>query len=136
MQKNFYQWKMFTTGEEDCLYLNIFRPQHIYEKMPVFVYFPHSDLMYGSGTYYDTAPDQIMQNRVIILVVIQYRVGVLGFLSTGDSNAPGNYGLKDQALGLAWVRQNIASFSGDPNNITVFGDLTVQYQLMRPQISE
>ncbi|XP_004648882.1 bile salt-activated lipase-like, partial [Octodon degus] len=46
----------------------------------------------------------------------------LGFLSTGDSNLPGNYGLRDQHMAIAWVKRNIAAFGGDPNNITIFGE--------------
>ncbi|TKR70814.1 hypothetical protein L596_022788 [Steinernema carpocapsae] len=57
----------------------------------------------------------------VIVVTIQYRLGLLGFLSTGDKNCPGNLGLWDQTLAVKWVKDNIESFGGDPNNLTVFG---------------
>jgi carboxylesterase type B len=83
------------------------------------------------------APDWLMDPRntlQIVLVVVQYRVGFMGFFSTGDQSAPGNLGLKDQQLALQWIKNNIASFSGSPNDITVFGDATIQYQLTRPVV--
>ncbi|KAG8535318.1 hypothetical protein GDO81_028831 [Engystomops pustulosus] len=58
----------------------------------------------------------------VIVVTFNYRLGPLGFLSTGDANAPGNYGLWDQHMAIAWVRRNIVSFGGSPDNITIFGE--------------
>lgn len=55
-------------------------------------------------------------------MTINYRLGVLGFLSTEDSNAPGNYGMKDVIKALEWVRYNIRNFGGDPDNVTIFGE--------------
>ena len=57
----------------------------------------------------------------IVVVSIQYRIGALGFLSTEDSIAPGNYGLHDQVMALKWIKANIARFGGDPNQVTVDG---------------
>jgi carboxylesterase type B len=63
-------------------------------------------------------------------------VNVLGFLSTGDDESPGNYGLKDQAAALLWVQENIAVFGGNPNNVTIFGQSAggalVHYQILSP----
>lgn len=58
----------------------------------------------------------------VIVVTFNYRVGPLGFLSTGDASAPGNYGLWDQHMAIAWVKRNIAAFGGDPDNLTIFGE--------------
>ncbi|XP_006894494.1 PREDICTED: bile salt-activated lipase-like [Elephantulus edwardii] len=66
--------------------------------------------------------EQIATRGNVIVVTFNYRVGPLGFLSTGDSNMPGNYGLRDQHMAIAWVKRNIAAFGGDPNNITIFGE--------------
>ena len=72
------------------------------------------------------------------LLVYNYRVVYffLGFLSTGDSVIPGNAGLKDQVMSLKWVQKNIASFGGDPNQVTIFGEsaggASVGYLLLSP----
>ncbi|CAK9254046.1 unnamed protein product, partial [Sphagnum jensenii] len=62
-------------------------------------------------------------DRDVVVVTFNYRVGLLGFLSTDDENASGNWGLHDKtkSLALEWVRNNIASFHGDPNTVTIFG---------------
>lgn len=57
----------------------------------------------------------------IVLVTIQYRLGILGFLSTGTEEAPGNNGLKDQVMALRFVRDHIEKFGGDPNSVTAMG---------------
>lgn len=57
----------------------------------------------------------------VVVVSINYRLGALGFLSTGDANSPGNYGMLDQAMAVKWVHDNIENFNGDRNSITLFG---------------
>lgn len=72
----------------------------------------------------------------MILVVVQYRLGLLGFFSTGNEEVPGNNGLKDQAFSIRWVNENIQAFGGNPNNVTIFGEsaggASVMYQLLSP----
>ena len=60
-------------------------------------------------------------DKDVVLVSLNYRLGVFGFFSTGDSAAPGNFGLKDQVLALKWVQNNIKAFGGDPKKVTIFG---------------
>ena len=57
----------------------------------------------------------------MVVVVIQYRLGAFGFLTTEDSAAPGNYGMLDQVAALKWVKGNINNFGGDPGKVTIFG---------------
>ena len=73
----------------------------------------------------------------VVVVVMNYRLNVFGFLSTGDSVIPGNFGLWDQKLALEWVRDNIADFKGDNSKITIFGEsaggFSVGYQMLSPR---
>lgn len=111
-------------GEEDCLYLNIYTP-----KLPgesngflhaVMVWIHGGGFSIGDGNSWIYGPDYLVAEGVV-LVTINYRLGPLGFLSTGDSVIPGNNGLKDQVMALRWVQQNVAQFGGDPGNVTIFG---------------
>lgn len=75
----------------------------------------------GGGNTNWYAPDTLL-DRDVVLVSPNYRLGPLGFLTTGDEIVPGNNGLKDQVLVLKWIKQNIAQFGGDPDSVTVFGE--------------
>lgn len=111
-------------GSEDCLYLNIYRPKYAYqgiENLPVMFYIHGGGLFAGLATPDLVGPEYFMDNGQVILVTVAYRLGVFGFLSTGDSEAPGNLGFKDQAVALRWVHDNIKYFGGDPNSVTIFG---------------
>ncbi|XDV52665.1 hypothetical protein PO909_021367 [Leuciscus waleckii] len=108
---------------EDCLYLNIYtpvKPGEEHAKLPVMVWIHGGGLSLGSASVYDGSVLSAYQDVVVVL--IQYRLGLLGFLSTGDEHAPGNYGLLDQVTALQWVQENIHSFGGDPGSVTIFGE--------------
>lgn len=92
----------------------IFHFQYEKEKksLPVLVVFHHGSFYFGSKNDYQ--PDYLL-DKDIILVVGDYRIGVLGFLSTEDEHCPGNLGLKDQVVILKWVQENINRFGGDPD---------------------
>jgi carboxylesterase type B len=64
---------------------------------------------------------ELLTNEGIVFVSPNYRLNILGFLNTGDKSSPGNFGLKDIILVLKWVRDNVAAFGGDPNNVTLMG---------------
>lgn len=112
-------------GVEDCLYLNVYRPKETFQSfslIPVMVYIHGGGLFAGYPTPNVVGPEYFMDNRNVILVVGAYRLGAMGFLSTGDNNAPGNLGFKDQLVTLKWVKRNIEYFGGDPNSVTIFGN--------------
>ncbi|KAK7083393.1 hypothetical protein SK128_020036, partial [Halocaridina rubra] len=132
--------QFIVVGDEDCLYLNVYTPVDSLnqtESLPVMVYI-HGGAFYLGGSYFFRGVQPLVQHNVI-MVTINYRLGVLGFLSTEDAAAPGNQGLKDQTLALQWVHDNIAAFGGDPDKITIFGEsagsASVHYQLITPYAS-
>ena len=125
------QWstagELVPLGQEDCLVLNIYVPEAALEagaeQRPVMVWIHGGGLMFGSnamntGDKYSPWP---LLDRDVIVVAVNYRLSYLGFLYMGTEAVPGNAGLRDQALALAWVRDNIASFGGDEEAVTIFG---------------
>lgn len=124
------------TGDEDCLFLNIYRPtMRKRSLLPVVVFFHGGSFRYGSADPSTLGPEYFMETDVI-LVTVQYRLNIFGFLSSGDESCPGNFGLKDQAQSLRWVRRNIQSFGGDPKSVTLMGHdsgaASVHFQMMSP----
>ncbi|XP_037916880.1 esterase B1-like isoform X1 [Hermetia illucens] len=111
-------------GKEDCLYLNVYttnaKPS---TPKPVMIWIYGGGFELGGATKVIYSPDYFMRKDVVF-VTFNYRVGALGFLSLKDPalKVPGNAGLKDQVMALKWVKNNIARFGGDPDNITVFGE--------------
>ncbi|XP_069689993.1 juvenile hormone esterase-like isoform X2 [Periplaneta americana] len=89
----------------------------------------------GSGKAYSYGPLYLM-DKDVVMVAMNYRLGVFGFLSTGDDAAPGNYGMKDQTEALRWVQKNIAAFGGDPNKVTILGESagswSVHFHILSP----
>ncbi|XP_072291452.1 carboxylesterase 3 [Eucyclogobius newberryi] len=107
---------------EDCLYLNVYSPESTAQgdKLPVLLWIHGGGLSVGAASQYDGSSLAAYENMVI--VIIQYRLGILGFLSTGDEHAQGNWGFLDQLLGLHWVQDNIEVFGGDPQSVTIAGE--------------
>ncbi|XP_074167886.1 neuroligin-2 isoform X3 [Sminthopsis crassicaudata] len=127
---------------EDCLYLNLYVPTEdgpitkkrdestlnppppdtdIRDsgKKPVMLFLHGGSYMEGTGNMFDGSVLAAYGN--VIVVTLNYRLGVLGFLSTGDQAAKGNYGLLDQIQALRWLSENVGHFGGDPERITIFG---------------
>ncbi|KAK7872998.1 hypothetical protein R5R35_000299 [Gryllus longicercus] len=125
-------------GEEDCLFLNVYSSKlpegSKTTKIPVMVFFHGGAFVGGSGNTEMYGPAYLVPE--VVLVTVNYRLGALGFLSLVDASVPGNNGLKDQAAALRWIKQNIASFGGDPNNVTIFGEsaggASVNYHVLSP----
>ncbi|CAL4059928.1 unnamed protein product, partial [Meganyctiphanes norvegica] len=109
-------------GREDCLHLSVYTPQNPSEmkdkKLPVMYWIYGGAYMSGDAFLY--VPTKLMDHDVVV-VVIQYRLGVLGFLAARTADNPGNMGLSDQITGLRWVQQHISYFGGNPDLVTVFG---------------
>uniref|UniRef100_H3A410 Carboxylic ester hydrolase n=1 Tax=Latimeria chalumnae TaxID=7897 RepID=H3A410_LATCH len=111
-------------GQEDCLRVNIYVPYNSISDgttrlLPVMVFIHGGAFVIGSGNYKAHILAELGQ---VIVITMNYRLGVFGFLSTGDSAALGNFGLLDQRFAISWVKASINSFGGNPNSITVFGE--------------
>lgn len=109
-------------GSEDCLKVNVYVP--VFPKAKphaVMVYIHGGSFILGNGGKLIYGPGFLVQKDVIV-VTFNYRLGPLGFLCLRIKEAPGNAGLKDQIAALKWVKENIAAFGGDPDNVTVFGE--------------
>ncbi len=116
------------TSSEDCLQLNIWTPTWpMKSPVPVMVWFHGGGNVAGSGIE-PLFNGETLARHGVILVTANYRLGVFGFFAypelTKESphHASGNYGLLDQIMALRWVQENIASFGGDPANVTIFGE--------------
>ncbi|KAG8510039.1 Liver carboxylesterase 1 [Galemys pyrenaicus] len=107
---------------EDCLYLNIYTPADLTKKsrLPVMVWIHGGGLVVGAASTYDGLA--LSAHEDVVVVTIQYRLGIWGFFSTGDEHCPGNWGHLDQLAALRWVQENIANFGGNPGSVTIFGE--------------
>ncbi|XP_053742340.1 pyrethroid hydrolase Ces2e-like isoform X3 [Synchiropus splendidus] len=107
---------------EDCLYLNIYTPEtrpHN-SKLPVMLWIHGGGFVMGYASMYDGSALAAYEN--VVVVSIQYRLGLLGFLSTGDEHMAGNWGMLDQVQALKWVQEHIHNFGGASNSVTIFGE--------------
>jgi para-nitrobenzyl esterase len=104
---------------DDCLNLNIWTPDLGAARLPVMVFSPGGAFRFSSGGSYDGS--RFAQDGVV-LVTMNWRTGADGFLYLGEHDDGANLGLLDQVAALTWVRENIAPFGGDPDQVTVFGE--------------
>jgi para-nitrobenzyl esterase len=113
------------TGSEDCLYLNIWRPNSDEANLPVLIFLHGGGNKTGNGGNYEK--DAFARNANCVLVTINYRLNAMGWfahpsLQTGDPlDGSGNYGLLDIRQALIWVQENIRGFGGDADNVTLGG---------------
>ncbi|KGL83520.1 Fatty acyl-CoA hydrolase precursor, medium chain, partial [Tinamus guttatus] len=107
---------------EDCLYLNVYSPSGAgeQEKLPVFVWIHGGGFVLGAASPYDGSALAAFDN--VVVVTIQYRLGILGYFSTGDEHAQGNWGYLDQVAALRWIQENIIKFGGNPASVTIAGE--------------
>ena len=121
-------------GEEDCLELNVWTPLDVSGAAPVMVFIHGGAFVQGSAT--DATYDGVdLAREGVVVVTIQYRIGMLGWLVTDElfgedpEGLAGNYGLRDQMLALQWVQDNISAFGGDPDRVTVLGQSAGAYSV-------
>ncbi|KAI5635051.1 carboxylesterase family domain-containing protein [Phthorimaea operculella] len=111
-------------GDLDCLQLNVYvsdAAKTAKGPLPVLVYIYGGKFMFGFSDRWLLGPKHLMKQDVIV-VTFNYRMGAYGFMCLDTPDVPGNAGLKDQVLALRWVKNHIASFGGDPERVTVFGN--------------
>lgn len=127
---------------EDCLYLNIWTPaNHTSDRLPVLVWFFGGGQQVGRTSAPEIDGEQLA-NQGIIVVTVNYRLNVFGFLSHPEltatqPDAPTNFGHLDQQASIFWIKQNIAAFGGNPDEITIgghsSGGSSVLYQIINPK---
>ena len=114
--------------KEDCLFLNVYAPDTADKKskLPV-MFWIHGGGFSGGGSNEPRHNGDFLPLKGVVLVTINYRLGVFGFLATSDlekeqGGSAGNYGMMDMISALQWVKSNIKEFGGDPDNVTIFGE--------------
>ncbi|XP_077980149.1 fatty acyl-CoA hydrolase precursor, medium chain-like [Glandiceps talaboti] len=122
---------------EDCLHMNIFAPEKTSgeNKYPVMV-FIHGGGYNGDSSKSAYTGETLAETQQVVIVTFNYRLGALGYLSTEDEAAYGNWGMWDQVAAMQWVKNNIELFNGDPDSITIFGQsagaASVGLQMLSP----
>ena len=126
-------------GSENCLYLNIYRPAHKKKDLPVYVYIHGGSNNFGRAEDYDGSI--LATKGDLVVVVIQYRLGPLGWfthpaLRHGDpKDDSGNFGTLDTIQALEWIKKNIKAFGGDSKKVTVTGESAGAHNVMNLVIS-
>nr|AHJ81322.1 carboxylesterase [Locusta migratoria] len=127
------------SGDEDCLFLNVYSPSlpgpnDGPDSLKAVMVWIHGGCFREGRS--DTATPHYFVDNDVVFVSINYRLGLLGFLSTGDDVVPGNLGLKDQTAALRWVQRNIPAFGGHPRKVTIFGEsaggASIHYHILSP----
>ncbi|HEY4299914.1 MAG TPA: carboxylesterase family protein [Candidatus Didemnitutus sp.] len=129
MQKHKWDDMIFHDAgpSEDCLYLNLWIPNHAKGPLPVMFWIHGGGFVAGSSSEARQDGGNLCKEGVLV-VSLNYRMGIFGLLAhpelaaESDQQASGNYGLMDQVAALRWVQRNIAAFGGDPGNVTIFGE--------------
>jgi para-nitrobenzyl esterase len=113
---------------EDCLFLNVYAPADATDKskLPV-MFWIHGGGYSGGGSDEPRHNGDFLPLKGVVLITINYRLGVFGFLASSDlvkegNGSAGNYGLLDMVAALGWVKENIKKFGGDADNVTIFGE--------------
>lgn len=131
--------EMWNTKEElseDCLYLNIYAPRNATELLPVLVWIHGGGHSTGAASLDQYDGQQLVSSGNIVFVAIQYRLGPLGFMYLGErSGIPGNMGLLDQVKALDWISQNIQTFNGNPDEVTLMGESSGAHSVALHMIS-
>lgn len=112
-------------GEEDCLFLNVWTPPTASPDLrPVLVYIPGGGFVVGGGSSIAFDGTYLGGRGDVVVVAMNYRLGALGFLRfmADRGTIPGNFGVQDKIRPMEWVRDNIAAFGGDPDQVTLFGE--------------
>ncbi|ODM87457.1 Esterase FE4 [Orchesella cincta] len=125
-----------TLGDEICLFINVYvsniNTTKKSSELPTLIWIHGGGFTFGDGT--SPCRPSFFMDEPVILVTFNYRLGVFGFLSTGDDVIPGNNGLKDQVAAFKWVQNNIPAFGGNPKKVTIFGvsagGASVHYHLL------
>jgi para-nitrobenzyl esterase len=136
MQGSIYSDMRFRDAgpSEDCLYLNVWAPAKPgWKKLPVMVWIFGGGFQAG-GTSEPRQDGAHLATKGVVVVSMNYRLGVFGFfshpgLSAESGHGSGNYGIMDQTAALRWVQRNIAAFGGDPHNVTIFGESAGSYSV-------
>ncbi|XP_030843300.1 cholinesterase 1-like [Strongylocentrotus purpuratus] len=115
-------WKIELDFSEDCLTLDVFVPEPKPKDAAVMMWIHGGGYHLGAGSIPELLPAPLAAYNDVIVVTINYRLGPLGFLATGDGSIPANIGMLDQRQALIWIQDNIEAFGGDPNRVTIFGE--------------
>jgi para-nitrobenzyl esterase len=121
-------------GSEDCLFVNVYAPERA-EALPVMFWIHGGGNTSGTSSFYNGS--KLANDHQVVVVTINYRLGFLGWFrhralraGADSADASGNFGTLDQIRALEWVQENIASFGGDPSNVTIFGESAGAWNVM------